>query len=49
MTSNEETSSEITEYITHLMNFGISEDEAKVYLSLIKRGPRGEIVGRIKN
>jgi len=49
MTSNEEISSEITEYITHLMNFGISKDEAKVYLSLIKRGPRGEIVGRIKN
>ena len=49
ITSNEETSSELTEYITHLMNFGISEDEAKVYLSLIKRGPRGEVVGRIKD
>ncbi len=48
MTSNEETCSENSEYITHLMNFGISEDEAKVYLSLIKRGPRGEVVGRIK-
>ena len=49
MLSNEDTSSELTEYITHLMNFGISEDEAKVYLSLIKRGPRGEVVGRIKS
>ncbi|MHA1191557.1 MAG: helix-turn-helix domain-containing protein [Promethearchaeota archaeon] len=49
MKSNEETNSKIIEYLTHLMNFGISEDEAKVYLSLIKRGPRGEVVGRIKN
>jgi predicted transcriptional regulator len=49
MTSNEEPSSELSEYITHLTNFGISEDEAKVYFSLLKRGPRGEVVGRIKN
>ena len=37
------------EYINHLKNFGLSDEEAKVYLSLLSRGDRGEVVGRIKN
>ena len=37
------------EYINHLKNFGLSDEEAKVYLSLLSRGNRGEVVGRIKN
>jgi len=37
------------EFIRNLLNFGLSEEEAKVYFSLLKRGKRGEIVGRIKD
>ena len=29
--------------------FGLTEEEAAVYLSLLKRGTRGEVVGRIKD
>lgn len=36
------------EYINQIVNFGLSAEEAKVYLSLLRRGPRGEVVGRIK-
>lgn len=39
----------ITEYLRGLAEFGLSKEEANVYLSLLKRGTRGEIVGRIKN
>ncbi|MBN1801576.1 MAG: hypothetical protein JW891_08735 [Candidatus Lokiarchaeota archaeon] len=38
-----------TEYIRGLVKFGLSKEEANVYLSLLKRGTRGEIVGRIKD
>ena len=37
------------EFINHLKNFGLSDEEAKVYLSLLSRGNRGEVVGRIKD
>ncbi len=37
------------EQVNHLTNFDISDEEARVYLSLLKRGTRGEVVGRIKN
>jgi len=37
------------ENINHLKNFGLSNEESKVYLSLLKRGNRGEVVGRIKD
>ncbi len=36
------------EFIQDLMNFGLSKEEAKVYFSLLRRGTRGEVVGRIK-
>ena len=49
MVSPEEISSEEQEFINHLINFGISRDEARVYISLLQRGNRGEIVGRIKD
>ena len=42
--------SEIAEkYKDDIVTFGLLEDEAIVYLSLLKRGSRGEVVGRIKN
>ena len=37
------------EFIQGLTKFGLSEEEAKVYFSVLKRGTRGEVVGRIKN
>ncbi|MHA1150553.1 MAG: helix-turn-helix domain-containing protein [Promethearchaeota archaeon] len=37
------------EYIKDLNNFGLTDEEATVYLSLLKRGNRGEVVGRIKD
>ena len=37
------------EYIQGLMDFGLSDEESKVYLSVLRRGSRGEIVGRIKD
>ncbi|MBN1214954.1 MAG: hypothetical protein JXA99_05865 [Candidatus Lokiarchaeota archaeon] len=37
------------EYIEMINDFGLNQEEAIVYLSLLKRGKRGEIVGRIKN
>ncbi len=36
------------ENIEIVKDFGLNDEEAKVYLSLIKRGERGEIVGCIK-
>ena len=38
----------IRKYYNYITPFGLSEEEAKVFLSLLKRGTRGEIVGRIK-
>ncbi len=49
MEFNEKESIITGEYINHLKNFGLSDEEAKVYLSLLSRGNRGEVVGRIKN
>lgn len=50
MMEEKETNSLITEEnIAGMMNFGLSEEEARVYLSLLRRGPRGEVVGRIKD
>lgn len=37
------------ENINHIQNFGLSVEEATVYLSLIRRGTRGEVVGKIKD
>ncbi|MFX0073210.1 MAG: helix-turn-helix domain-containing protein [Candidatus Hermodarchaeota archaeon] len=37
------------EYIKDLINFGLTHEEGMVYLSLLKRGNRGEVVGRIKD
>ena len=36
-------------YKEDIIAFGLSEDEATVFLSLLKRGSRGEVVGRMKN
>lgn len=45
---DEEKNSFITkENVNHIQNFGLSVEEAKVYLSLIRRGTRGEVVGKI--
>jgi len=42
--------SELAEkYKDDILTFGLLEDEAIVYLSLLKRGSRGEVVGRIKD
>ncbi len=42
--------SEITKrYKEDIIAFGLSEEEAIVFLSLLKRGSRGEVVGRIKD
>lgn len=47
---DEEKNSFITkENVNHIQNFGLSVEEAKVYLSLIRRGTRGEVVGKIKD
>jgi predicted transcriptional regulator len=39
----------LEKYEKDIINFGLSKEEALVFLSLLKRGPRGEIVGRIKD
>ena len=49
MEINEKESLVLEERINHLRNFELSNEEAKVYLSLLRRGTRGEVVGRIKN
>ncbi|MFW9988438.1 MAG: helix-turn-helix domain-containing protein [Candidatus Odinarchaeota archaeon] len=39
----------LEEFIHNLTNFELSKEEAKVYFSLLRRGTRGEVVGKIKN
>ncbi len=44
-----EPSSQVNEeHLKSLVYFGLKSEEASVYLSLLKRGDRGEVVGRLK-
>jgi len=37
------------QYTKDLTIFGLSNDEARVYLYLLRRGKKGDVVGRLKN
>jgi len=37
------------QYMKDLTIFGLSNDEARVYLYLLRRGKKGDVVGRLKN
>jgi predicted transcriptional regulator len=49
MEEHEVSQNSLEKYKKKIINFGLTDEEATVYLSLLKREMRGEIVGRIKN